>query len=96
MSSRHLRLRKARSMKLPICYLSADQGFDAEARLCNRYMYCSAILPHGSFSAELLLPNRKANVHKPSCLYLNVFTPATATPDSKLAVMFWIYGGMAC
>jgi len=27
------------------------------------------------------------------CLYLNVFTPADATPESKLPVMFWIHGG---
>ncbi len=27
------------------------------------------------------------------CLYLNIFTPADATPDSKLPVMFWIHGG---
>jgi para-nitrobenzyl esterase len=27
------------------------------------------------------------------CLFLNVFTPANATPDSKLPVMFWIHGG---
>jgi len=27
------------------------------------------------------------------CLFLNVFTPATAKPDSKLPVMFWIHGG---
>ncbi len=27
------------------------------------------------------------------CLYLNVFTPATANNKSKLPVMFWIHGG---
>lgn len=27
------------------------------------------------------------------CLYLDVFTPTTATPASKLPVMLWIYGG---
>ncbi len=27
------------------------------------------------------------------CLYLNVFTPAKARPNSKLPVMFWIHGG---
>jgi para-nitrobenzyl esterase len=27
------------------------------------------------------------------CLFLNVFTPATAKPKSKLPVMFWIHGG---
>ena len=27
------------------------------------------------------------------CLFLNVFTPANVTPDSKLPVMFWIHGG---
>src|ERR1700728_866833 len=26
------------------------------------------------------------------CLFLNVFTPASAKPGSKLPVMFWIYG----
>jgi para-nitrobenzyl esterase len=27
------------------------------------------------------------------CLYLNVYTPAAATPKSKLPVMLWIHGG---
>jgi para-nitrobenzyl esterase len=27
------------------------------------------------------------------CLFLNVWTPAGATPGAKLPVMFWIYGG---
>ena len=27
------------------------------------------------------------------CLFLNVWTPADATPDSKLPVLFWIHGG---
>jgi para-nitrobenzyl esterase len=27
------------------------------------------------------------------CLFLNVFTPANAKPNSKLPVMFWIHGG---
>jgi para-nitrobenzyl esterase len=27
------------------------------------------------------------------CLFLNVYAPATATPKSKLPVMFWIHGG---
>ena len=27
------------------------------------------------------------------CLYLNVYTPASATAKSKLPVMFWIHGG---
>jgi carboxylesterase type B len=27
------------------------------------------------------------------CLYLNVFTPSSAGPNSSLPVMFWIYGG---
>ncbi|KAJ6783124.1 hypothetical protein PWT90_07159 [Aphanocladium album] len=27
------------------------------------------------------------------CLYLNVYTPASATPGSNKAVMFWIHGG---
>lgn len=26
------------------------------------------------------------------CLYLNVYTPSGVTPNSKKAVMFWIYG----
>ena len=27
------------------------------------------------------------------CLYLNVYAPPDVTPDSKLPVLFWIYGG---
>lgn len=27
------------------------------------------------------------------CLFLNVYTPATASPKAKLPVMFWIHGG---
>lgn len=27
------------------------------------------------------------------CLYLNIWTPGSAGPDSKLPVMFWIHGG---
>ncbi len=27
------------------------------------------------------------------CLYLNIWTPETAGPDSKLPVLFWIHGG---
>ena len=27
------------------------------------------------------------------CLYLNIWTPADASPDSKLPVLFWIHGG---
>jgi len=27
------------------------------------------------------------------CLYLNIWTPADSTPDSKLPVLFWIHGG---
>ncbi|XP_029008498.1 carboxylesterase 3 [Betta splendens] len=27
------------------------------------------------------------------CLYLNIYTPAEATPDDKLPVMVWIHGG---
>ena len=26
------------------------------------------------------------------CLYLSVYTPATASPGDKLPVMFWIFG----
>ena len=27
------------------------------------------------------------------CLYLNIWTPASASPDAKLPVLFWIHGG---
>ncbi|KAH7372010.1 carboxylesterase [Pyrenochaeta sp. MPI-SDFR-AT-0127] len=27
------------------------------------------------------------------CLYLNVYTPSNVTPESKKAVMFWLFGG---
>ena len=27
------------------------------------------------------------------CLFLNIWTPANATADSKLPVLFWIHGG---
>jgi para-nitrobenzyl esterase len=31
--------------------------------------------------------------HSEDCLFLNVFAPANAQPNSKLPVMFWIHGG---
>ncbi len=31
--------------------------------------------------------------HDEDCLYLNVWTPASATPESRLPVLFWIHGG---
>lgn len=33
------------------------------------------------------------NSQAEDCLHLNVYKPATATPDSKLPVMVWIFGG---
>ena len=47
--------------------------------------------PSRNFSMTILNPGEPAESE--DCLYLNVFTPARATPASGFAVMFWIYGG---
>eukprot|EP01116_Phalansterium_solitarium_P009362 TRINITY_DN23481_c0_g1_i1.p1 TRINITY_DN23481_c0_g1~~TRINITY_DN23481_c0_g1_i1.p1 ORF type:complete len:505 (+),score=136.16 TRINITY_DN23481_c0_g1_i1:37-1551(+) len=46
-------------------------------------------------SACMQVPNAQPNITHVSedCLYLNVMTPLNATPNSGLAVMFWIHGG---
>ncbi|KAI8238895.1 hypothetical protein K4K53_004354 [Colletotrichum sp. SAR 10_77] len=38
-------------------------------------------------------PTGPLTAESEDCLYLNVFTPPTATPTSKKAVMFWIFPG---
>jgi carboxylesterase 2 len=37
-------------------------------------------------------PNGPAPEESEDCLYLNVYTPPGVTPDSKKAVMFWLFG----
>jgi hypothetical protein len=37
-------------------------------------------------------PNGPAPEESEDCLYLNVYTPPNATPISKKAVMFWLFG----
>lgn len=37
-------------------------------------------------------PNGPAPAESEDCLYLNVYTPPGVTPDSKKAVMFWLFG----
>jgi carboxylesterase type B len=38
-------------------------------------------------------PNGPAPIESTDCLYINVFAPANAIIESKLPVLFWIYGG---
>ncbi|KAF1930784.1 liver carboxylesterase 1 precursor [Didymella exigua CBS 183.55] len=38
-------------------------------------------------------PNGPAPEESEDCLYLNVYTPPGVTPNSKKAVMFWLFGG---
>jgi carboxylesterase type B len=38
-------------------------------------------------------PNGPVPIESTDCLYITVFTPANATIESKLSVLFWIYGG---
>ncbi|ORY71342.1 Alpha/Beta hydrolase protein [Pseudomassariella vexata] len=35
----------------------------------------------------------ESNVQSEDCLYLNIWTPTSATPDSNLPVRAWLYGG---
>jgi len=37
-------------------------------------------------------PNEPAPEESEDCLYLNIYTPPGVTPDSKKAVMFWLFG----
>jgi para-nitrobenzyl esterase len=50
---------------------------------------------YGSHCMQVAFPDMSFQDAGPSedCLYINVFTPADAKDDSKLPVMFWIYGG---
>lgn len=53
---------------------------DAYSADCMQVPFPSDAAPLGTKPAE-------------DCLYLNVWRPAGTSPDAKLPVMFWIYGG---
>jgi para-nitrobenzyl esterase len=59
---------------------SGVKKFSSYSADCMQVPFPSDAAPLGTAPAE-------------DCLYLNVWRPAGTTPDAKLPVMFWIYGG---
>ena len=49
--------------------------------------------PRSGSAAPAAPPASTMSAPSENCLFVNVWTPATAKPGAKLPVMFWIYGG---
>lgn len=60
------------------------KGFDAKAELGDTKVSGGAL--------QLGFEN-EGKKDSEDCLFLNIFAPADATPDSKLGVLLWIHGG---
>ena len=64
----------------PVKPWSGTKKFTNYSADCMQVPFPSDAAPLGTAPAE-------------DCLYLNVWRPAGTSPDAKLPVMFWIYGG---
>ena len=80
-------------------WLDGELPSDEEVRLASRleadpeavsYLARRAHL-HGALRQGETFTPRSAQSE--DCLFLNIWTPAHATADSKLPVLFWIHGG---
>lgn len=73
--------------------------YDAVANppACPQFIFSTVLddaIPTSGLGLLLNTPLfQKALLQSEDCLYLNIHRPAGTTPDSKLPVLFWIFGG---